>query len=80
MASLCGDEASARERGDAEGVRRAQDLQRRLLEEHLLDWVPALCARIRENARGPFYRGVAALTGAVLRHERDEMGGPAPPP
>jgi TorA maturation chaperone TorD len=71
MQSLCEAEARAWEGADAEGAERAGELQRRLLEEHLLQWVPALCARVRENAPGPFYRGIAALTEAFLRHEAE---------
>lgn len=66
MQGLCDAEAKAWQVGDAEAVRRARGLQRRLLKDHLLQWVPALCARIRERAPGPFYRGIAALTEAVL--------------
>ena len=76
MQSLCEAEARAWEGADAEGAERAGQLQRRLLEEHLLQWVPALCARIRENAPGPFYRGIAALTEVFLRHEAE--GGERP--
>jgi putative dimethyl sulfoxide reductase chaperone len=72
MASLCGDEARARERGDDDGVARARELEERLLGAHLLGWVPSLCARVRENAAGPFYRGIAALTEAFLRQEAEE--------
>ena len=69
MQTLCRAEARAWERDDVEAAARARGLQRRLLEEHLLRWVPALCARVRENAPGPFYRGIAALTEAFLRRE-----------
>ncbi len=73
MESLCEAEASAWRREDPEAARRARGLEHRLLEEHLLQWVPALCARVRDNARGPFYRGIAALTEAFLRHEALEL-------
>lgn len=73
MHALCSDEACAWERGDQEAVRRAHELQRRLLAEHLLGWVPSLCGRIRESAAGPFYRGIAALTEAFLREEGEEV-------
>ena len=73
MESLCRAEAQAWERDDAEAVRWARGLERRLMEEHLLQWVPSLCARVRENAPGPFYRGVAALTEEFLRQEADEL-------
>jgi TorA maturation chaperone TorD len=69
MQTLCRAEARAWERDDVEAAGRARRLQRRLLEEHLLQWVPSLCARIRENAPGPVYRGIATLTEAFLRRE-----------
>ncbi len=74
MEVLCEAEARAREEGDGSGVERATALQRRLLHEHLLQWVPALCERIRANARGPFYRGIVALTGAFLDQESGKEG------
>ena len=69
MKFLCEQEARAWEGQGAGDARRMRDLQKRLLEEHLLQWVPALCGRIRENAPGPFYRGIAGLTEAYLRRE-----------
>ena len=73
MAALCDQETEALERGDAGALARARDLERRLLGGHLLGWAPALCARVRRNAAGPFYGGVAALTEAVLRHEGTDV-------
>ena len=73
MEFLCAAEARAWDREDLEEVRRVRGLQRRLVHEHLLQWVPALCARIRERAAGPFYRGIASLTEAYLRSEGDEL-------
>jgi TorA maturation chaperone TorD len=75
MAMLCDAEAHALEQGDAAAVARARDLQRRLLREHLLQWVPALCARVRAQAQGALYRGLAALTEALLRREAAELDG-----
>lgn len=69
MKFLCEQEARAWEERHAGDARRMRDLQKRLLHEHLLQWVPELCRRIRENARGPFYRGIAALTLAYLRQD-----------
>jgi len=71
MEFLCAAEARAWDREDLEGARRVRGLQRRLLHEHLLQWVPALCARIRERAAGPFYRGIASLTAAYLGGDGD---------
>jgi TorA maturation chaperone TorD len=69
MQVLCDAEARAREEGDGDAVARAQALQRRLLQEHLRQWTPRLCERIRVNAPGPFYRGIVALTEAFLDQE-----------
>lgn len=69
MQVLCDAEARAREEGDGSAVERAQALQRRLLREHIQQWTPRLCGRIRANAPGPFYRGIAALTEAFLGQE-----------
>lgn len=73
MEFLCAAEARAWERGDLDEVHRIRGFQRRLLHEHLLQWVPALCGRIRETAPGPFYRGIASLTEAYLRREADAL-------
>ncbi len=64
-------EAHAWEQQDLDNVQRVRDVQKRLLHDHLLLWVPALCGRIREKALGPFYRGIASLTEAYLQREAD---------
>ena len=69
MEVLCDAEARAWQENDEAAVTRARELQRRLLREHLLQWAPKLCGRIRANAPGPFYRGIAALTEAFLEQE-----------
>jgi TorA maturation chaperone TorD len=69
MEFLCQVEGQAWEREDLTEVRRVRHLEGRLLHDHLLQWVPALCQRIRENAPGPFYRGIASLTMAYLSQE-----------
>lgn len=73
MTFLCEEEARALEGQGAGDARRVQDLQKRLLHEHLLQWVPALCGQIRAKAPGPFYRGIAGLTEAYLRREAEAL-------
>jgi len=80
MHVLCEAEARAWERGDRPAAARAQQLQWRLLIKHLLQWVPSLCRRIRANAPGPFYRGIADLTEALVRQEAEAAAGPAAAP
>lgn len=73
MEFLCEAEARAWEQQGLDDVHRMRDFQKRLLREHLLLWVPALCGRIREKAPGPFYRGIAGLAEAYLRREADAL-------
>jgi putative dimethyl sulfoxide reductase chaperone len=73
MAFLCDAESRAWERDAPAEVRRMRDFQRRLLQDHLLQWVPALCSRIREKAAGPFYRGIARLTQVYLESEVEAL-------
>ena len=73
MQFLCEAEARAWEADHHEEIRRVRSFQKRLLDEHLLQWVPALCGRILERAPGPFYRGIASLTEAYLEKEADAL-------
>lgn len=75
MEFLCEREARAWEEQDLDNVQRIRDFQKRLLHEHLLLWVPALCGRIRENATGPLYRGIAGLTERYLRRDLSDLTG-----
>ena len=70
---LCTAEARAWDREDLDEMRRVRRLQRKMVQDHLLQWVPALCGRIRENAGGPFYRAIAGLTEGYLRREAEEL-------
>lgn len=76
MEFLCRGEAQAWDQEDLDAVRRLRDFQRRLLQEHLLQWVPTLCRRIRERATGPLYRGIASLTEAYLADEAGTLAAP----
>jgi TorA maturation chaperone TorD len=76
MEFLCRGEAQAWDQENLDEVRRLRDFQRRLLQEHLLQWVPTLCRRIRESATGPLYRGIASLTEAYLADEAETLAAP----
>jgi TorA maturation chaperone TorD len=77
MEFLCEAEARAWDREDLDEAHRMRGFQRRLLHDHLQQWVPALCRRIREFATGPLYRGIARLTEAYLVLESDALVSPA---
>ncbi|MEK7205803.1 MAG: molecular chaperone TorD family protein, partial [candidate division NC10 bacterium] len=76
MEYLCRGEAQAWDQENLDEVRRLRDFQQRLLQEHLLQWVPTLCRRIRESATGPLYRGIASLTEAYLADEAETLAAP----
>ena len=55
----------------AEGA-TAEEARGALLHEHLLSWLPALCAAVEREARQPFYAVLARVTTAwVERLARD---------
>ena len=74
MKFLCEAEARAWEEEHLENALRLRNLQKQLLHEHLLLWVPELCRRIRKNAAGPLYRGIAGLAAAYLEMEANNDG------
>ncbi len=76
MEFLCEAEARAWDQEDLGEACRVRDLQRRLVHDHLIQWVPALCERIHERAAGPFYRGIARLTEVYLTQEADALATP----
>ncbi len=43
--------------------------QRVFFNEHLMNWVPRLCADVRAYAKTDFYRGIADITEGFLRFE-----------
>lgn len=66
LASLCHAEAEAHSSGQAAEARWASDRQAEFLTQHLLAWVPDYCARVIEEAREPFYRGLAQAISGLL--------------
>lgn len=66
LASLCHAQAVAENAGQALEAQWAMQRQAQFLREHLLAWVPAYCARLLEEAREPFYRGLARAISGLL--------------
>ena len=46
----------------------------KLIDEHLANWVPRLCADVRAYAQTAFYRGVADITEGFLQLEDQMIG------
>ncbi len=62
MAFLCNKAKDALNSGDNKEAKRCIRAQKDFLEMHLAKWVPGLVRDILNNARTPFYKGIAALT------------------
>jgi TorA maturation chaperone TorD len=73
MEFLCRAEARAWNRGDLNEARRVRGYEKRLVCDHLVQWVPTLCERICGHAAGSFYRGIARLAEVFLRQEADAL-------
>ena len=61
MERLCYEEEEARQAGGSADVRRLQELQRRMLKEHLAHWVPAYGRKLKSRASTGFYRAILDL-------------------
>lgn len=70
MAHMCQKAADALDSGDEFEAQRCLAKQRAFLDDHLLSWVPDLCADVAKRAHTSFYRGVAQLTEACLAADR----------
>ncbi|MDP2916461.1 MAG: molecular chaperone TorD family protein [Dehalococcoidia bacterium] len=62
MMFLCDKAAGALKKGDSKDAEKYIQAQKDFLENHLAKWVPKLVKDVVENARTPFYKGVAVLT------------------
>lgn len=74
MAVLCLKEVYAHEQGWAEQVETCAQARRRFLGEHLGRWLPVFAARVRDNARLPFYPALTELTSALVTLDCKAMG------
>lgn len=61
-------------RGDVDAVATWERLEQRLLTEHLGAWVSPFAQAIRNGARTPFYRALAATTERFVRAEHARLG------
>lgn len=76
MAACASEEAKAARRGDLAGAAEWAARERQFASEHLMRWVPGLCAQMARRARTPFYRAVAQLAVEFLAAEEASLAGP----
>lgn len=73
MSYLCHKQAEALNRSDTQQSLILLHRQKTFLQKHLTPWIPSLCARICEQAQGPFYKGVAKLIEAFIALEAETL-------
>jgi TorA maturation chaperone TorD len=49
------------------------ELEKKFLEEHLMNWVPYYCDKVAEQAKTLFYREIAGIVKDFLTAEYDEF-------
>ncbi|MGI6559430.1 MAG: TorD/DmsD family molecular chaperone [Limnochordia bacterium] len=70
MSYLCLQHFEALQKGEDELAARAEELQRELLDNHLLEFATSFAARFQEHGRTPFYRNLASCLAKVMDWER----------
>jgi TorA maturation chaperone TorD len=62
MQRLTCHEKEAWARNDKETAIRCLEYEKRFIDEHLSQWVPIFCNKVKEETRTAFYREIAELT------------------
>jgi len=75
MSHLCHLEGEAWRAGDEPEARSLLAQEARVLEEHLLPWLPALCDQFSALAKHPFYRAMPVLVAVACRRDRETLAG-----
>lgn len=50
-----------------------RQVEKKFIEEHLINWIPDFCEMVMQAAELPFYQAVAALTRSFIEFEMEEM-------
>jgi TorA maturation chaperone TorD len=73
MAELAGEESSAWAQDDIATARDSVARQSEFAKNHLQEWVPAFCRKVRERASTQFYSEIAGLLADLVERERAEL-------
>jgi TorA maturation chaperone TorD len=73
MAKLAREESSAWAQGDIATARDSVARQSEFAKNHLQEWVPAFCRKVRERAFTQFYSEIAGLLADLVERERAEL-------
>jgi DMSO reductase family type II enzyme chaperone len=58
---------------DAVGAAACRNVEKKFIEEHLINWIPDFCEKVIQDAELPFYRSLAELTKNFIEYEMEEM-------
>jgi len=73
MEALARREAQAWAESDEAIARNCVTVQKKFLEEHLIQWIPDFCENVTQQTELPFYRAVAELTRSFIDFENKEL-------
>ncbi len=73
MGKLADWEADKWMKEDSENAKYCLNIQKKFIEEHLLNWVPAFCRQVIDSADKPFYREMARLTNEFLGFDHNSL-------
>jgi len=79
MHHLCSREAEALNAGRIPNAEESVRLQAAFLETQLLPWAEKFCQAVGNEARHPFYKGIASLTNAFVLSDAEELLQPTRP-
>jgi len=73
MAELAREESSAWAQSDSAAAGDLVVRQSEFVKNHLQEWVPEFCRKVRERASTQFYRQIAGLLADLVERERAEL-------
>lgn len=73
MKELTDKESQAWEETDEKGALYCLKMERKFLDEHVLQWMPAFCDKVMEHAAHSFYREIARITKNFIDIEKDHF-------
>jgi len=69
MSLLCYKDMKAWEEREADEGKKCLEMERRFLNDHLLQWVPNFCKEVEERASEKFYVAIAVLTESFIKKD-----------
>lgn len=66
-------EAGKWSEGDTESAKGCANVQKKFIDEHLIEWVPKFCDEVVKKTEQPFYREFATLMKTFLEFEFDGL-------